>query len=57
MKKVLVTGGLVFIGSHTVDRLIEDEYQVTVLDNLEGQVHLGNVPEYRNKRQNTFSVT
>lgn len=50
MEKVLVTGGLGFIGSHTVDRLIEEGYRVTVLDNLERQVHLGNVPEYRNKK-------
>jgi dTDP-L-rhamnose 4-epimerase len=50
MEKVLVTGGLGFIGSHTVDRLIEEGYWVTVLDNLERQVHLGNVPEYRNKK-------
>ena len=50
MEKVLVTGGLGFIGSHTVDRLIEEGYRVTVLDNLERQVHLGKVPEYRNKK-------
>ena len=49
MERVLVTGGLGFIGSHTVDRLVEEGYKVTVLDNLEKQVHLGNVPEYRNK--------
>lgn len=50
MEKVLVTGGMGFIGSHTVDRLVEDGYNVTVLDNLEKQVHLGKVPEYRNKK-------
>ncbi|MHB2037258.1 MAG: SDR family NAD(P)-dependent oxidoreductase [Nitrososphaerales archaeon] len=34
MKKALVTGGLGFIGSHLVDRLLKDEWQVVVLDNL-----------------------
>jgi len=33
-KKILVTGGAGFIGSHFVDRLIEDGHQVVVLDNL-----------------------
>jgi UDP-glucose 4-epimerase len=32
MKKALVTGGLGFIGSHLVDRLLEDDWRVTVLD-------------------------
>lgn len=34
MKKALVTGGLGFIGSHLVDRLLADGWQVVVLDNL-----------------------
>ena len=32
--KVLVTGGAGFIGSHTVDRLIQQQCRVTVVDNL-----------------------
>lgn len=32
--KILVTGGAGFIGSHIVDRLIEEEHQVIVVDNL-----------------------
>ena len=48
MDRVLVTGGLGFIGSHTVDKLIDSSYEVTVLDNLERQVHNGKMPEYRN---------
>ncbi len=33
-KKVLVTGGAGFIGSHIVDRLIKDNHKVVVIDNL-----------------------
>jgi UDP-glucose 4-epimerase len=34
LQKALVTGGAGFIGSHVVDRLVEENYEVTVLDNL-----------------------
>jgi UDP-glucose 4-epimerase len=35
-KTVLVTGGAGFIGSHLVDRLLELEYRVVVIDDLSG---------------------
>jgi nucleoside-diphosphate-sugar epimerase len=41
MSKVLVTGGAGFIGSHTVDELVNRGYEAVVLDNLESQVHQG----------------
>jgi dTDP-L-rhamnose 4-epimerase len=50
IEKVLVTGGAGFIGSHTADLLIEHGYHVTILDNLEPQVHGENekLPDYVN---------
>ncbi len=51
MKRVLVTGGAGFIGSHIVDKLIEKGYDVVVLDNLDPQVHHNrNIPEYLSKK-------
>jgi dTDP-L-rhamnose 4-epimerase len=49
IRSVLVTGGAGYIGSHLVDRLVSREYRVTVLDNLEPQVHrTGTWPSYAN---------
>ena len=39
IKKVLITGGAGFIGSHLADELLDHGYEVTVLDNLSEQVH------------------
>ena len=34
LKKILITGGAGFIGSHAVEKFIENGYSVIVLDNL-----------------------
>lgn len=48
--KILVTGGAGFIGSHTVDTLIEKGYSVVILDSLEKPVHLKGKPAYLNPK-------
>lgn len=51
--KALVTGGAGFIGSHLVDRLLEDGYEVQTLDNL-SQGKLKNVSHLKDNPK--FSV-
>ncbi|MCS7092127.1 MAG: NAD-dependent epimerase/dehydratase family protein [Patescibacteria group bacterium] len=51
MKKddlVLITGGAGFIGSHTVDKFINNGYKVRIMDNL--SAHEGRWPSYINKK-------
>ena len=44
MKNVLITGGAGFIGSNIARKLVEQGYNVVVLDNLSPQIH-GDDPE------------
>ena len=48
--KALVIGGAGFIGSHTVDALIKEGLDVTILDNLSKPVHLIGKPNYLNPK-------
>ena len=45
-KKVLVTGGAGFVGSHTADALLQEGHCVRILDNLSEQVHSAGIPTY-----------
>lgn len=44
MKKILITGGAGFIGSNLTNKLIKLKYDITILDNLNSQIH-GKNPE------------
>src|SRR5688500_12770289 len=46
MTRVLVTGGLGFIGSHVVDAFADAGHEVVVVDNLDPAAHAGE-PDYR----------
>lgn len=49
MKKILVTGGCGFIGSHMVDRLLEDGHEVIIIDNLSS----GNLRNIEHHKENS----
>ncbi len=43
-KRVLITGGAGFVGSHTADALVKAGHEVRIFDNLTPQVHHGKEP-------------
>jgi nucleoside-diphosphate-sugar epimerase len=52
-QKILVTGGAGFIGSHIVDRLMKDDFDVTVIDDL-GTGSLANVSYHQENKNFHF---
>ena len=48
MKKVLVTGGCGFIGSHLSEKLIQLGYSVSIIDNL-STGRLENIKNFKDK--------
>ena len=53
LSEILVTGGAGFIGSHIVDRLVEEGYKVRVLDNL-STGEKKNLAQHKNKKSFQF---
>lgn len=45
-KRILITGGAGFVGSHTADELVEQGHEVRIYDNLSDQVHPAGFPNY-----------
>ena len=54
MKKVIVTGGLGFIGSNLIDLLISKNYHVINIDKITYSSNFYNTKEFRNSRKYKF---
>jgi dTDP-L-rhamnose 4-epimerase len=49
-KRVLITGGAGFVGSHTADELVKQGHDVRIFDSLSEQVHPGGFPTYLSRQ-------
>jgi dTDP-glucose 4,6-dehydratase len=61
-KRVLITGGAGFIGSHTVDNFLKKGFNVRVIDNLIGGnlkniEHLKNNSDFQFEKKDILKVT
>ena len=54
MKKIIVTGGLGFIGSNLIDLLISKDYYVINIDKVSYSSNFYNIKEHRNSRKYKF---
>ena len=54
MKKIIVTGGLGFIGSNLIDILIDKNYFVINIDKVTYSSNFYNVKEYKNSKKYKF---
>ena len=54
MKKIIVTGGLGFIGSNLIDLLIQKNYFVINIDKITYSSNYYNVREYKNSKKYKF---
>jgi len=57
MKKVVVTGGLGFIGSNLVKHLIKKKYFVIIVDKVSYSANPYNIRDLKNKKKYTFIKT
>ena len=54
MKKIIVTGGLGFIGSNLIELLLKKKYQVINIDKITYSSNFYNVKEFRNNKNYKF---
>ena len=54
MKKVIVTGGLGFIGSNLIDLLLKKKFNVLNIDKITYSSNFYNTKEYKNSKNYKF---